>query len=333
MANGPLFSTYRGGENRVTSSMMAVFQRLELSLLERLLGAVSGDSALQLVSFVNQPPGEGHSIPDARMTGNFDYWFETKTAPNALHEPQIAEHYSNLKAGANEQRLFFVTPDPERPTLLDSYSGDKRVGWFNFIQLSDVIDETLKEDSTYVSELARFLLRELQKLFVEDGLLDYSDTVVVAARNAWGEYQNHGVYICQPGRSFRPGLTHMGFYFDGAIQKTVAKILDQRMEQVLFDQATATELRAGSPIDQRIADAIEISIEGGARATDQPYRVFVLSRSVEEGSEEIRGVITNATVSSTTGKPFAWTMGQRYTRLKALQRAAKGTTKDLEAAG
>ena len=246
MANGPLFSTYRGGENRVTSSMMAVFQRLELSLLERLLGAVSGDSNLQLVSFVNQPPGEGHSIPDARMTGNFDYWFETKTAPNALHEPQIAEHYSNLRTGANEQRLFFVTPDPERPALLNAYSGDKRVGWFNFIQLSDVIDETLKEDSTYVSEQARFLLRELQKLFVEDGLLDYSDTVVVAARNAWGEYQNHGVYICQPERSFRPGLSHMGFYFDGAIQHTVAKILDQRTEPVVFDSATATELRRGS---------------------------------------------------------------------------------------
>jgi hypothetical protein len=88
---------------------------------------VSGDSALQLVSFVNQPPGEEHSIPDARMTGNFDYWFETKTTPNALHKTQIAEHYSNLKAGANEQRLFFVTPDPERPSFLDTYSDDERV--------------------------------------------------------------------------------------------------------------------------------------------------------------------------------------------------------------
>jgi len=106
---------------------MAVFQRLELSLLERLLGAVSGESALQLVSFVNQPSGLGHSIPDARMTGNFDYWFETKTVPNALHEPQIGEHYSNLRPGATEQRLFFVTPDPEPPALLDAYREDKRL--------------------------------------------------------------------------------------------------------------------------------------------------------------------------------------------------------------
>jgi len=148
-----------------------------------------------------------------------------------------------------------------------------------------------------------------------------------------GEYLTHGVYICQPGRSFRPGLSHMGFYFEGAIQSTVAKILDQRTNPISFDSATAAELRQGSPIEQRIAEAIDVSLEGGVRAPDQTYRVFVLSRNRDEGSEELRGVITNATVSSTTQKPFAWTMGQRYTRLKALQQAASGSTKDLEIAG
>ena len=42
--------------------MMAVFQRLELSLFERLLGAVTEDSTLQLVAFVNQPPGISESV-------------------------------------------------------------------------------------------------------------------------------------------------------------------------------------------------------------------------------------------------------------------------------
>ena len=116
MANSPLFSTYRGGENRVTSSMMAVFQRLELSLLERLLGAVAQESALQLVAFANQPAGAGASVPDARMSAQFDYWFETKTVPNALGPKQLTEHYKNLTPGAKHERLFIVTPDPERPT-------------------------------------------------------------------------------------------------------------------------------------------------------------------------------------------------------------------------
>jgi hypothetical protein len=90
VADGPLFSTYRGGENRVTSSIMAVFQRLELSLLERLLGAVAGESALQLVAFVNQPAGAGTSVPDARMSARFDYWFEMKTSLNALAGKQFS---------------------------------------------------------------------------------------------------------------------------------------------------------------------------------------------------------------------------------------------------
>ena len=54
MSKGPLFSTYRQGENRVTASMLAVFERIDLALVERLLGAASGESELQMVSFRNQ---------------------------------------------------------------------------------------------------------------------------------------------------------------------------------------------------------------------------------------------------------------------------------------
>ena len=43
-----------------------------------------------------------------------------------------------------------------------------------------------------------------------------SDAVIVAARDAWPEYQEHHAYVCQPQRSFR-AATHMGFYFGGAI--------------------------------------------------------------------------------------------------------------------
>lgn len=55
MAKNPLFSTYRQGENRVTSSMLAVFERIDLSILESLLIAATGEASLELVSFVNQP--------------------------------------------------------------------------------------------------------------------------------------------------------------------------------------------------------------------------------------------------------------------------------------
>jgi hypothetical protein len=83
MPKNPLFSTYRQGENRVTSSMLAVFERIDLSILESLLTAATGEASLQLVSFVNQPIGKGTSVPDARISAHFAYWFEVKTARNA----------------------------------------------------------------------------------------------------------------------------------------------------------------------------------------------------------------------------------------------------------
>jgi hypothetical protein len=38
----PLFSTYRGGENRVTSSIMAVFERIDLALVRDILAGAAG---------------------------------------------------------------------------------------------------------------------------------------------------------------------------------------------------------------------------------------------------------------------------------------------------
>lgn len=331
MANSPLFSTYRGGENRVTSSMIAVFQRLELSLLERLLGACAQESALQLVAFVNQPAGVGASVPDARMSAQFDYWFETKTAPDALGQEQLLEHHKNLTPGAKHERLFIVTPDPEKPAVLDSL-GDERVFWFNFRAMSDAIDEILDDATTFVGEQTRFLLRELQQLFTEDGLLDFADVVVVAARFAWDEYNERGVYVCQPDRSFRAGLTHMGFYAHGAIQPKIAKILDQRPAPITFGRDTVKELRRGTAIDQRIAHAIEASLDGGVRSAGQPYRVFVLSQPNDDETVTLGMPITN-TKKAASGRTWAWTMSQSYTRLSALTKPGITTTTELEGAG
>lgn len=331
MANNPLFSTYRGGENRVTSSMLAVFQRLDLSLLEGLLGAVSQESALQLVAFVNQPAGVGASVLDARMSARFDYWFETKTVPDALGQKQLSEHYKNLTLGAEHERLFIITPDPHRPPVLDTLS-DERVVWFNFRSMFDAIDAILADTATFVGEQTRFLLRELQQLFIEDGLLDFADVVVVAARFAWDEYKDHGVYVCQPDRSFRPGLTHMGFYAHGAIQPKIAKILDQRPQPFTFDAVTVKELRAAGPIEQRIASAIEGLLSTGTRGSSQPHRVFVLSPLDDDETLTLDAAITNKTKAA-SGRGFAWTMSQRYTRLSALTKPGITTTTELEIAG
>ena len=54
VTQGSLFSTYRAGENRVTASMLAVFERLEIARLERIIGAAMEETTFQLVRFQNQ---------------------------------------------------------------------------------------------------------------------------------------------------------------------------------------------------------------------------------------------------------------------------------------
>ena len=99
------------------------------------------------------------------------------------------------------------------------------------------------------------------------------------------------------------GISHMGFYAC-AIQPKVARILDQRPESVTFDSATVKERRAGSPIDHRIADAIEVSLDGGTRSAGQPYRVFVLSPSEDGDTVPLDSPIKNTTMAA-SGRPFA----------------------------
>ncbi len=326
MPRNPLFSTYRQGENRVTSSMLAVFERIDLSLLETILPAAAGESSLQMVSFTNQPPGRGQSVPDARISARFAYWFEVKTARNALDAVQLREHSANLGTDGGDERLFVITPDFEQPSAIAETS-NPRIVWFNFRALHDAIDAALG-DPEAASDQARFLLRELQALLVDEGVLDSDDVVIVAARFAYPEYLKHGVYVCQAGRAFRGGLTHMGFYAAGEIQIHVARIR-HRADHVTFTRQEAARLRAGSEIDRQVADVIEASLTERSREEGQQYQVFLLSRDDEPDTVKLSQAIVNDTLTE-SGRPWAWTLQQRYVSLAGLTAPGVTVTSDLQ---
>lgn len=328
MTKSPLFSTYRQGENRVTSSMLAVFERIDLSLLESLLSSAVGEAgAIQMVSFVNQPAGTGASVPDARIAAAFAYWFEVKTARNSVRREQLVEHLANIASATSDERLFVVTPDPVRPSVIDDLQ-DNRILWLSFRALSDAIDEALADARTSVSEQGRFLLRELQALFAEDGLLDSDDVVIVAARVAYPEYLQHHVYVCQPNRAFRDGLTHMGFYAEGAIQPHVP-VIRRRAGAVPFTADEVQRRRTGDTLDCRIADAIETLLAASARQEGSEYGVFILSPPGDVDTLHLDGQIVNDTVAE-SGRPWAWTMGQRYLSLARLTRPGINVTSQLD---
>lgn len=97
--------------------------------------------------------------------------------------------------------------------------------WFNFRALHDSIEAVTADPAAILAVQARFLLRELQALLVDEGLVDSDDVVIVAARIAYHEYLQHGAYICQVGRAFRTGLTQMGFYANAAMVGPLLRVI------------------------------------------------------------------------------------------------------------
>ncbi|MCY3682679.1 MAG: hypothetical protein OXH16_14860 [Gemmatimonadetes bacterium] len=177
-----LFSTYRQGENRITSTFLAVLQRLSLPNIDRILGTLIGDTAFSLVSFENQPKGE-RSTPDARIRTGSDIWIETKTKPNAVRSEQVMRH---LKSLGDDERLLLLTPDDNQPGDFEN-----RVIWSNFRTLVTAIEEILEDKSEPPSEKEAFLLREFILMIQEDGLTGSTESrvLVVAAREAWPTYK------------------------------------------------------------------------------------------------------------------------------------------------
>lgn len=311
MTKAPLFSTYRQGENRVTSSLMAVLQRIDLDLVERILASSVGESSLEMVNFVNQVGSGGGTVPDAGISADFHYLLEVKTELEAVRADQLHGHLLHLRQGATSQRLFVITPDPSRPVAIDGMSDD-RVVWFNFVTLDQAIAEVLNDQDDPLPEREAFLLRELRRLFVEDGLLNEpDDTVVVAARSAYPEYLELSAYICQPNR-FRSKIARLGFYTNKQIRPEFPCVLHSE-PVVEFTNAEASRLASASdPWGSEVARLIRARLASGKTAEGEVLQVMVLSAPDAEETIRLTRPIQH------TG-PNAWTMGHRWIRSSVLE--------------
>ena len=326
MSKRPLFSTYRQGENRVTGSMLAVFQRLDLSTLEDILRGATEESSLELVRFdLVKPEGAG-TVPDGRIAASFKYLFEVKTEYDALRRKQLEGHLAHLQEGDYaERRLFVLTPDPVEPDIIEEVGSDQ-VRWFSFGDLSRSIGSALKREGVSADE--RVLLRELQALFAQEGLLGRQDVVVVAARDAYGFYLSWAAYVCQSGRGFRPGLRRLGFYRRLKIEPEFPKILLQR-DDVTFSREHAAELRqTDEPTDAALAELIDGTLSEGSRKEGDVHMVFLLTPPDDE-----RTFVLDAPIRHDgAGRGAAWTMHQRYVYFERLERHP-ATTVDLAVDG
>lgn len=318
----PLFSTYRQGENRVTASMLAVFERIDSSLVGQLLAAASEESTLDWIQYRNQVGGSA-SVPDAEILGAFHYLFEIKVKPASLQLPQLRHHLKCFR-DVPAQRLFVITPDGGEPAVIARVD-DERVTWLSFLALDRAIAAMLEDPARLVSEHDRLLLTELRGLFAAEKLLIAHDTVIVAAKTAYPDYLRTASYVCQPGRSFRPGLRYLGFYSAGEIKPEIARI-EYHEDGVVFSQKEARRLaRSKRPVDRRIGGIMATLLGLGRRLEGGQFQLFVLSEP--ESAKTIRRDAPIPHPPGPDGAIRAWTQGQRYADSTRLRTAS--TTADL----
>ena len=143
---------------------------------------------------------------------------------------------------------------------------------------------------------------------------DY-DVVVVAARDAWPEYEKFHAYVCQ--RNRRLPAKRMAFYSKNNIYPLVPTILHSYEDIEMKRNVYEGELG-------RLANRL---LEAGPRTEGKRYKVVFLSAPDSLETIKLPRAIPNDKKSH-SGKGTAFTMGQRYVSLEALL-AAK-TTSDLE---
>jgi hypothetical protein len=313
-----IFSSYRGGENRVTSTMLAVFERVGLGLTERILAAATEDSSLGFASFSNQPSSGGAGVPDGEIRASFRYLIETKTEPNAVSVEQLRRHLRRLDGAYADERLLVITPDPEEPARIGRV-GNTRVIWIGFGLLAQAIEGVIQDPGELASEQQRFLLRELVSYFESEGVLSVDDTVVVAARFAYPEYRKIAAYACQPNRSIR-NVSRMGFYTHKQVMPEIAEVY-RRFANVPFLPEEARRLKAKrDPLEKRVAEVIRWRLATMPSQRGNRSDVYILS-----GATDPDTLILDSPIQHTP--PNAWTQGQRYTSVERLKKAK--TTADL----
>ena len=138
------------------------------------------------------------------------------------------------------------------------------------------------------------------------------DTVIVAARHAWCDYERVHAYVCDAGRSFQP-IQYLGFYINKQIFPLVARILEVH-DHVLFERGRH---------EGRVAEIVEGLLDEGLHAP-LPFegKVFVLSAPHDPETIRLAGPIVND-LRSARGRVAPFTRGQRYVRLEDLTKATR----------
>ena len=337
--SNPLFSTYSQGENRVTSTIMAVFERLSFAIVEQILQSLLEEPETKMLSFQNQPSGP-KSVPDARISASFSYWIETKITKNSIRSSQLKNHLAALDdpsyGSYSSQRLLVLTPDPIMPEALSAVA-DSRLVWSNFDNFGTAIQDAIQVNENWLysddplpTESERDLLRELIQFLITEKLIGQSQeqVLIVAARLAYPEYRRYGLYFCQPNRFFQNSL-YMGFYSNGQIQPEFPKIYNS-IESLTFTQESINKNKQLTKEEKTILlTVLEDFKKVGNTRIGRTEKVIFLSKIDSEQTLKLKSPIEND-LEADSGRKIGFTQGQRYVALNSLKQNPKTTTELLK---
>jgi hypothetical protein len=119
----------------------------------------------------------------------------------------------------------------------------------------------------------------------------------------------------------------MAFYANGCIQTHVAR-MRYREDLVIFTESEADARAKGTLSDQLIGAANKADLASGTREEGKQFQVFLLSGPDDPETIRLPQPIVNDTVAE-SGRPWPWTMGQRYVSLTGLTRPGIRVTSDL----
>ena len=320
--NESIFSTYHTGENRVSSSILAVLRCLALPRIERILGALIDDD-FELIRFENQPKGKDAGIPDGEICSSFRFLIETKLNRNQLlkdsneaHD-QLERHLNRLKGVSEQEYVLAITPDDAEPDLI-AHMNDDRLVWNSFAALNQAVEEMLtheQDEKEVISEREKFLLRELQKMLIAENLVGSSkEVLVVTARGAWPLYQEVSAYIYKEGVTYQP-IKYIAFYSSNTIHPLVPLILEQH-DHVVFERGKNSG-RLGTLVDQ-VLDTKQSFFHNRMSI----HKVFLLSAPDDPQTVKLAQPVENDLTSS-NGQRVAFTQRYRYVSLADLKKATK----------
>ncbi len=338
----PLFSRYSQGENRVTASILAVFERISFSLVERILQILCEEPNSPLLVIKNQiKSGKEDSVPDGAVQASFAYWIETKVVQDSVDLEQLKRYLCSLeKSSFDKKKLLVLTPDFEKPEVIKSLNPDLVI-WASFNDLYSAIVEITATDESWLtsnfslpSEQERFLLRELVQMLLAERLVNSgkSDAVlIVPARQAILDYREFSVYVCQPNRSFQP-VEYIGFYHNGMIDRHIAKVIGQPVEEIDLTLEAIEEAELDLEVKEKLRLLVQEMKNGNNARYGEKLKVFFLSSPDFSDTIRLTQNIKND-LRNQAGRPFAFVQGQRYVPMSALQKNPATTTELLRGEG